>query len=338
VKEPKAQRTLVMTGGSSGFGRNAAAHLLRDHPDQHLVLTVRGGYGERLAAELTAETGNPNVSTVPCDLSSLSDIRTAAAEITGRLGTGDLPPLRGFLGNAGVQMPSITRTTEDGFEMTFGVNVLAHYLMLRLLLDWFVAPSRLIITSSGSHFADFRHTLGVVPPPKWSDTQTIAKPGSGPAADSAREGQRAYATSKLAVIYLVHALARRLPPGIDVYSYNPGAVPNTGLSRNASPAIQFIAGLLVNALRVTPFASDVDTAGRLLATVAAGPRPGESGSYIDQGKIIPSSPASYDKDREEELWTTAARLAGLDRNNAPIVARLRSPSSGGGLVGHRPIR
>ena len=301
-----------MTGGSSGFGRHAAAHLLRDHPDQHVLLTARGGYGPHLAAELTAQTGNPNVSTVQCDLSSLSDIRKAAAEITRRLGTGDLPPLRGFLGNAGVQVPSTTRATADGFEMNFGVNLLANYLMVRLLLDRFAAPSRLILTGSGSHFADVRHTLGVVPPIKWSDTNTIAMPGSGPKANSAREGQRAYATSKLAVIYLVHALARRLPTGIDVYTYNPGAVPNTGLDRNASPAIQFIAGVLVNALRVTPFASDVETAGRLLATVAAGPRPGDSGSYIDQGKIIPSSPASYDKDREEELWTTAAHLTGLD--------------------------
>ena len=49
------------------------------------------------------------------------------------------------------------------------------------------------------------------------------------------------------------------------------------------------------------------------ATVVAGPRPGESGSYIDQGKIIPSSRASYDTDREDELRTTAARLTGLDQ-------------------------
>ena len=310
---PMAQRTLVMTGGSSGLGRNAAVHLLRDHPDQHLLLTVRGGHGQGLAAALTAETGNPNVSTVPCDLASLPEIRTAAAEITRRLDAGDLPPLRGFLGNAGVQMPSVTRTTADGFEMTFAVNVLANYLMLRLLLGRLAAPSRLIITGSDSHFADFRHTLGVVPRPHWTDTETIAAPGSGPAANSAPEGQRAYATSKLAVIYLVHALARRLAPGIDVYTYNPGAVPGTGLGREASPAIQFIAGLLVNALRVTPFATDADTAGRLLATAAAGPSPGDSGAYIDRGKIIPSSPASYDKDREEELWTTAARLTRLDQ-------------------------
>jgi len=302
-----------MTGGSSGLGRNAATRLLRDHPDQHLLLTVRGGHGQRLAAELTAETGNPNVSTVPCDLASLSAIRTAVAEITSRLDTGDLPPLRGFLGNAGVQMPSTTRTTADGFEMTFGVNVLANYLMLCLLLSRFAAPSRLIITGSVVHFADFRHSLGVVPRLNWSDTETIAAPGSGTAANSAREGQRAYATSKLAVIYLVHALARRLAPGIDVYTYNPGSVAGTGLDREASPAVKFIAGLMVNALRVTPFATGIDKAGRLLATAAAGPRPGDSGAYIDQGKITRSSPASYDKDREEELWTTAARLTRLDQ-------------------------
>jgi NAD(P)-dependent dehydrogenase (short-subunit alcohol dehydrogenase family) len=92
---PMAQRTLVMTGGSSGLGRRAAAHLLRGHPDQHLLLTVRDGHGQRLAAELTAETGNPNISTVPCDLASLSGIRTAAAEITGRLDTADLPHYTG---------------------------------------------------------------------------------------------------------------------------------------------------------------------------------------------------------------------------------------------------
>jgi NAD(P)-dependent dehydrogenase (short-subunit alcohol dehydrogenase family) len=90
-------------------------------------------------------------------------------------------------------MPSTTRTTADGYEMIFGVNVLANYLMLRLLLTRFAAPSRLIITGSVSHFADFRHNLGVVPRPNWTDTETIATPGSGPAANSAREGQRATA-------------------------------------------------------------------------------------------------------------------------------------------------
>ena len=314
---PTAQQTIVMTGGSSGLGRHAAQYLLRDYPAQHMLLLVRGGQGERVAAELTAETGNPNVSAVPCDLASLSDVRTAAAEIGRLLERGELPPLHGFLGNAGVQAPSTTRTTADGFEMTFGVNVLANYLLLRLLLDQFQAPSRIILTGSDVHFADFRHNLGVVPRPHWTDTAAIAAPGTGSAANSAREGQRAYATSKLAVIYLVHALARRVPEGIDVYTYNPGGVPGTGLGREASAAVQAIAGVLLNALRVTPFVTGVDQAGRLLAAAAAGPRPGETGAYIDRGRIIPSSPASYDKEREEELWTAAARLTHFDQQPEP---------------------
>jgi NAD(P)-dependent dehydrogenase (short-subunit alcohol dehydrogenase family) len=179
---PKPQQTLVMSGASSGIGRYAARYLLRDYPVHHLLLLVRGGRGEQIAAELAAETRNPNVSVVPCDLASLSDIRAAAAEIGRLLDSGALPPLHGFLGNAGVQQSSLTRTTADGFEMTFGVNVLANYLLIRMLLDRFAPPSRIVITGSDVHFADFRHNLGVVPSPHWSDTAAIAAPGTGPAA------------------------------------------------------------------------------------------------------------------------------------------------------------
>jgi hypothetical protein len=57
---------------------------------------------------------------------------------------------------------------------------------------------------------------------------------------------------------------------------------------------------------------DVRKAGILLAEAAAGPRPGESGSYVDRGKVMRSSPASYDTAREEELWNVAARLCNLN--------------------------
>jgi hypothetical protein len=40
--------------------------------------------------------------------------------------------------------------------------LLANYLMLRLLLDRFVAPSRIIITGSGSHFAGHCGRMGGV--------------------------------------------------------------------------------------------------------------------------------------------------------------------------------
>jgi NAD(P)-dependent dehydrogenase (short-subunit alcohol dehydrogenase family) len=155
-----ATSTLLMTGGSSGIGRKAAVCLLREYPDHHLLLLVRGGRAERIAAELAAEAGSDHVSAVQCDLASLTAIRGAAEEVLRLLDAEEIPPLHVILGNAGVQTASATKTTVDGFEMTFGVNVLANYTLLRLLSPKLVPPARIVIVGSDVHFADFRHNLG----------------------------------------------------------------------------------------------------------------------------------------------------------------------------------
>ena len=58
--------------------------------------------------------------TLRCDLASLASVRDAAETVSRGLDKGELPPLTGFLGNAGVLMTSTTKATADGFEMTFG--------------------------------------------------------------------------------------------------------------------------------------------------------------------------------------------------------------------------
>ncbi|GAB2959545.1 SDR family NAD(P)-dependent oxidoreductase [Saccharothrix stipae] len=288
--------TTLMTGASRGLGREAAEHLLRHHPDRHLlVLNRRPG----LAVELAERTGNRNVSEVVCDLASFADIRRAAAEVDG--------PLDGFLGNAGLQMATTRKVTADGVEMTFGVNVLAYHLLLNLLLPRFTNPARIVVVASDVH--DSAHnSMGLVPPPRWDDPRALARPGQE---DTGVAGRRAYATSKLGVIYLVHALRRRLPEGVDVYSYNPGLVPGTGLARDAGRVGRAVFGVVGTALRVLPTVTGKVKAGRLLAEAMTGPRPGDSGAYISRGEVIPSSPESYDERREEELWTVADDLCGL---------------------------
>jgi NAD(P)-dependent dehydrogenase (short-subunit alcohol dehydrogenase family) len=305
AQEPS--RTIVWTGGSSGIGRLAAAEVLLRYPDVHLLILARGGRGAQLASDLANETGNPNVSVISCDLASPADIHAAADTIGSQAETGQIPPLRGYVGNAGVMS---TRRTPDGFGVSFAVNVLANYLLLRLLLPQFAPPARLIVVGSDVHFADFRHTLGQVPRLDWPGTEVIARPAMNWVPVSERDRMRTYARSKLGVIYLVHALSRRTQDGVDVYTYNPGAVPGTGLMREASPAAQRRFQRLVRALCLTPFAMDLDKASVRLAEAAAGPRPGPTGSYIHRGKIMRSSPASYDLAREEELWEAAGRLYG----------------------------
>ncbi|GAA3852911.1 hypothetical protein GCM10022243_18170 [Saccharothrix violaceirubra] len=292
----------LMTGATRGLGRVAAEHLLRTRRDRHLVVFARSGDP---AAELAKATGNRNVSTIRCDLKSFDSIRAAVADLRER----DLGPITGFLANAGVQEASTDTATADGLETTFAVNVLANHLLLTLLRDDFAQPCRIVVVGSDVH--DPAHnSMGVVPPPVWTDARDLATPRPG----GARDGRRAYATSKLGVLYLVHAHRRRLPEDVDIYTYNPGHVPNTGLLRNVPPVGRAVAqGVGVVLAMVSPRSTMPGPAGRLMAAALDGPRPGESGVYVNKGVVVPSSDESYDREREERLITVADALCGIVR-------------------------
>ncbi len=210
------------------------------------------------------------------------------------------------MGNAGTQYTTGARRSEDGLEATIAVNVMANYLFIRLLEQHLVSPARLVITTSDTHFGDFAHNLGLVPAPAWTDARSLCQPGK----DTALAGRTAYSTSKLGVIYLTHALARHLPVGIDVYSFNPGLVPGTGLARDAGPITRAMFKAVLPALRVTSKAQSPQRAGEQLAAVATGQVTGPTGSYINQTIAEPSSDTSYDESRETDLWQTAAALTG----------------------------
>ena len=301
-------RTVVMTGASRGIGKVAAARMLAASPDLHLVVTTRGP-GEQLVAHLQRDSGNANVSWVDCELSSLASVRSAAREIKRRLDDGSLPALTGFVGNAGLQMASRNRSTTDGLEVTFAVNVLANHLLVNELAGRFGHGGRVVITTSDTHFGDFRHNMGMVPGPQWLPPRELAVPGSTSATDTLTAGRTAYATSKLAVLHLVHELSRRLPDGVDVYSWNPGFVPGTSLTRDATAGQRFAMAYVMPLLTLTPLSVSARTAGRKLAELVLGDRPAESGAYIDLSTPRRSSDESYDVSREQELWTTCELLS-----------------------------
>lgn len=300
--------TIVMTGASRGIGNVAAVRMLSGSSGLHLVVTTRGP-GEQLVAQLQRDSGNANVSWVDCELSSSSSIRSAAGEIRRRLDEGALPALTGFVGNAGLQVISGNRSTPDGLEVTFAVNVLANHLLLGELLDRFEQGARIVITTSDTHFGDFRHNMGMVPAPQWRPPRELAVPGSTSATDTVVAGRTAYSTSKLAVIHLVHELSRRLPNGVDVYSWNPGFVPGTGLARDAGAGQRFAMAYVMPLLTLTPVSVNARTAGRALAQLMLGDRPADSGAYINLSRQQRSSDESYDPSREQELWTTCERLS-----------------------------
>jgi NAD(P)-dependent dehydrogenase (short-subunit alcohol dehydrogenase family) len=211
--------TIVMTGGTSGLGQVAANRLLAT-PGTRLLLGAR-------------RPGPPAAETIPLDLAYLDNVRSFAAAVGERL---DAIPIDALVLNAGRSGDAAGRTA-DGFETTFVVNHLAHYLLLRLLLPRLADHARIVLTTSGTHDPARRAPL---PPPRHADAQLLAHPELDPDRDRqprAASG-RAYTASKLCVVLTARALAAQPEARarqFTVIAYDPGRTPGTGLRSDARP-------------------------------------------------------------------------------------------------------
>jgi NAD(P)-dependent dehydrogenase (short-subunit alcohol dehydrogenase family) len=311
-------RTIVITGGTSGIGFAAAEAVLRsDGGPWHVVVANRDpGRARAAVARLAAAaTSRHTVEAILVDLASLASVKAFAAELTARLGSGELPALRALVCNAGVQAGTARTTTADGFESTFGVNHLAHFLLVHELLPALRPSARVVVVASDTH--DPAMKTGV-PAPAWNGTRELARGELGPlgARDNAFSGgQRRYSTSKLANVYFTYALAARLPAGVTANAFNPGLVPGTGLQRSAPAPIRLLARYVLPhatwLLRrlVTPNVRGAAESGTALARLAIDPDLAETtGRYFDGRDPVPSSAESYDVTRADELWQTSLEL------------------------------
>ena len=121
--------------------------------------------------------------------------------------------------NAGLRIGSGTTYTQDGFEMTFGVNCLGHFLLVNLLLRSLVAPARIVFVSSTTHDPDRKKTflsrLVGTASPRYGDARALAWPEHSPESEDQKEsprivGMRRYSTSNLCDVLYAYELARRL--------------------------------------------------------------------------------------------------------------------------------
>lgn len=294
-----ADRTLIMTGATRGIGFEAARGILQRSPETHLVVLGRRSSVAAILPNL--QEISSHVSAIDIDLSSQESITAASAQLEDLLESGELPPLRGLVFNAGVHLSNALETTVDGYERTFAVNVMSTHQLLRRMHPYLQAPARIVVTVSDAHFGDVRHTGGTMPAPRWAVPQ-VARPGAFDRSGRVRAGRRAYVTSKLGGVYLVHEWARRLPAGIDIVSYNPSLVVGTGLARETGGAFPFLMRRVIPLLTVTPLVDTPVPAGRKLADVVLGATFAATGAYIHRQHATVSSDESYDAGRESALW------------------------------------
>lgn len=119
--------TVVITGGTGGIGLHSAIGIA--HTGARVIVTGRcRDRGEEAVMRITAEAENPRVELVLGDISSLASVDALARALLEKTDRVDcLVNNAAYLGNE-------PRTSEDGLEMHFAVNVLSPWHLTHALL------------------------------------------------------------------------------------------------------------------------------------------------------------------------------------------------------------
>lgn len=296
-------KTVLITGGNSGIGRATAEALARQGAT--VVITARDPSKGAAAAEALRKSTGGAVDWMPLDLSSFRSIERFADEFLRRY-----RQLQVLVNNAGLIL-SERVDTEDGFEMTFGVNHLGHFQLTRRLLPRLQesAPARIINLSSEAH----RAAPGGL---DFDDLQTRRGYGA----------YKAYGRSKLANILFTRTLAKRLAgTGIRVDAVHPGVVlTGFSLDGDARGFVPWFYRLFGWLLKKPGQGADTVI---YLATDEALPE--VPGGYYIRRKLRQPTRAARDDAAAERLWSVSEDLC--DRALAALLAERprRAPAGAG---------
>jgi NAD(P)-dependent dehydrogenase (short-subunit alcohol dehydrogenase family) len=284
-------KTVVMTGGTAGFGA-VAAKRISNTPNTRLILGAR-------------DNKNSSIETLPLDLARLSNVRSFIQSLTKKL---DGTKIDILILNAGAQFGTAKRRTGDGFESTFAINHLAHYLLLRLLTPSLAKNATIVITTSDVHDPK-QVPIG----PKELNPEALAHPQGKD--NSFMSGMRAYASSKLCNLLTARAFEASFEApinGMRVIAFNPGLTAGTSLFR----AWPWWAKLMMGVASKLRTVNTIEQAGYAIADLGLGtivPPAGRIYASLVKGKLTwpdPSELAESDT-AMRGLWMESAQMVGL---------------------------
>jgi retinol dehydrogenase-12 len=276
----QADRTVLVTGATGGIGLEAARLLAKQ--GAFVGVGARdASRGQAVVDEIVRGGGRAELFLA--DVSRLASVREAAARFAAAH-----PRIDVLVNNAGVA-PRTRAVTDEGHEVTWATNVLAPFLLTRLLLGALRAAPRPRVINVGSE----AHRSGRL---QWDDLELARGYG----------GWRAYAQSKLALVLLTRELARR-EPGIAANVLHPGAIA-TGIWRD----LPWIGRLVVDRLLPAPEKG----AGPVVRLATDPALDGVSGRYFVRWREGEPSVAARDDAAATRLWDV------LDRATAgtPVMA------------------
>ncbi len=141
-----ANKTIIITGASSGIGQEAAKALA--NRGAQVILAVRNKQkGEKARELILQKYPDSSIEVMDLNLADLSSVRNFAESFKQGFDRLDI-----LINNAGVMVPPYQKT-KDGFELQFGTNHLGHFALTGLLLPLLkkTANSRVVTLSSLAH-------------------------------------------------------------------------------------------------------------------------------------------------------------------------------------------
>jgi NAD(P)-dependent dehydrogenase (short-subunit alcohol dehydrogenase family) len=258
LRSLEEQRTLV-TGSTDGLGRRVAGEL----SGRGAAVLVHGRDPAKVE-EAAREVGAAGASVA--DLASLDEVRRLA---------GDIDALDTLVCNAGVIEP-VRRESDDGYELTFAVNYLSHFLLTMLLIERLREPARIVnVSSIGQMPLDF--------------DDLMLERGYDPF--------RAYAQSKLAQVMFTFELAERVSErDVTVNALHPATLMDTKMARRTFGRAQ----------------SSVEEGAEAVLRLVADPElDGVTGRFFDGTRESAAHEQAYDVDARRRLWEVSERLTGL---------------------------
>ncbi|KAJ6108124.1 NAD(P)-binding protein [Penicillium sp. IBT 18751x] len=298
-------KAVVITGVSSGIGIETVRAL--GATGATLYLTARD---LNKAKEALGDIFEPSrMELVQMDNASLKSVRLAAKAILEKTSKINI-----LIANAGIMAVQNLRLTENGHELQFATNHLAHFLFFQLLKSALLAAStadfqsRVVMVASSGHRP---HGLNA------SDNYHFQKGNYDP--------NSAYTQSKLANVYMANEIERRYGSlGLHALSLHPGVIA-TALGQHMPDEV--IQGMLRNSELLRNLKSPMQGASTTVWAAVSKELEGRGGLYLsdcsvaelDEKDESPFSPKAtnhtYNAKEEARLWKDSLEMVGLSQDN-----------------------
>ncbi|KAF9780976.1 NAD(P)-binding protein [Thelephora terrestris] len=278
-------RVVIVTGGNTGIGKETVKALLCKNAKVYLA--ARSEDRAKAAIEDLKQTTGKEAIFLKLDLSSLKSVKTAAEDFLK-----NESELHILFNNAGVMWPPSDQLTVDGYDMTWGTNVLGPFYFTKLLLPALFKASvpenksRVVNTSSAGSIAGLSYSGSGLNFATFKDSPVRRKYGT----------QVLYTQSKLGNVVFAQEFARRFGDKIISTALHPGVI-RSELARTVAdlegPRLQFFARLVL-----------YPTSQGALTQLWAGTSP--EGADLNGEYLVPwarvGKPRSNDPSLGKELW------------------------------------